>query len=597
MTKVALIRALVPFLSIAFLSSAYGQKVKYKDIFGLLSTKQYESAEPFLKKYLKENDDNPNAFLYMGIVYHEKANKEDILRQTGKTTAYMDSAIYFYDKAYKSVTEKEVKRNDEYYQAYNRRDLRTGEFGVKLSDVQFDLEKRMEGLRERIDRVKMVKYYFSLADSCYRKSTRLYTTLQKSYPGERELYLRADENTLKTLTMLAIRYDSSMKAFDNYKSSISTLGKMGYNQILSKNDIHDFVKDGATAANFYMDDLQVWDYKKFADKAKLVIEKEIMPMREHLISYDVEINKLREKLNQDSVSVKSDLTALIDKLLLEQLKKYDPDPLPMEVFSMKIADLEYRSALLDHKAAPDSTNVQTQLDRAKKELKYLNRLDSIAGKMMGEDLDKKAEDYQSFVINTYSNTVVLKSYVKALKEFSERERKKMDEKIGRRTEALKWIVNLPDSIPLVADVTTSRFKPLLIVDGRYTAGLLMKDSITTEGYFYSITPSRVPDIKISFPVDKGNFKQARLGATHSLAFSDAAGQIFFVLIYSERASRDNKYAATLAKIYRSDGLAWSNNYSVGFIPKELVFKQETGELTIKADGQHAVIDKNGKLMK
>src|SRR5688572_14470038 len=167
--------------------TAYGQKVKYKDIFALLSTKQYESAEPFLKKYLKENDDNPNAFLYMGIIYHEKANKEDILRQTARTTGYMDSEIYFYDKAYKAITEKEVKRNDEYYQAYNRRDLRTGEFGVKLSDIQFDLEKKMEGLRERIDRVKMVKYYFSLADSFYRKSATLFTTLQRTYPGEREL--------------------------------------------------------------------------------------------------------------------------------------------------------------------------------------------------------------------------------------------------------------------------------------------------------------------------------------------------------------------------------------------------------------------------
>jgi hypothetical protein len=593
MTKVALIRALVLFLSV---TSAYGQKVKYKDIFGLLSTKQYESAEPFLKKYLKENDDNPNAVLYMGIIYHEKANKEDILRQTPRTIAYMDSAIYFYDKAYKAITEKEVKRNDEYYQAYNRRDLRTGEFGVKLSDIQFDLEKKMEGLRERIDRVKMVKYYFSLADSFYRKSATLFTTLQRTYPGERELYLRSDENTLRNLATLAVRYDSAIKAFENYKASSSNLGKTGFNQVMTKNEITNFKTEGSTAANFYQDDVQVWDYKKFADKTKLVIEKEIIPMREHLISYDVEINKLREKLNNDSVSVNSDLTSLIDKLLLEQLKKYDPDPLPMEVFSMKIADLEYRSAVLEHRSMTDSSNVQVQLDRARKESRHLHKLDSIAGKMMSENIDKKAEDYQSFVTNTYSNTVVLKSYVKALKEYAEREQRKIDQKILRRSEALRWIVNAPDSIPLHPEARHSKFKPLLTVDGHYTAGLLLKDSVSAEGYFYSITPSRIPDIKISFPVDKASFKQARMGVTRSLGFSDAAGQIFFILIYSERA-KDNKYPATLAKIYRSDGLAWSNNYTVGFIPKEILFKQETGELTMKADGQQTIIDKNGKLVK
>src|SRR6478735_8383684 len=142
MAKVALIKALL----LCFLfSSTYGQKIKYKEIWGLLSAKQYESAEPFLKRYLKENTDNPNAYLYMGIIFQEKSAKDDVLKQTAR-----------------GITEKEVKRNDEYYAMYNRRDLRTGEFGVKLSDIQFDLEKKMEGLRERIDRVKMVKYYFSL---------------------------------------------------------------------------------------------------------------------------------------------------------------------------------------------------------------------------------------------------------------------------------------------------------------------------------------------------------------------------------------------------------------------------------------------------
>src|SRR5690242_3263102 len=126
MAKVALIKALL----LCFLfSSTYGQKIKYKEIWGLLNTKQYESAEPFLKRYLKENTDNPNAYLYMGIIFQEKSAKDDVLKQTVRGIANMDSAILYYDKAYKSITEKEVKRNDEYYAMYNRRDLRTGEFG------------------------------------------------------------------------------------------------------------------------------------------------------------------------------------------------------------------------------------------------------------------------------------------------------------------------------------------------------------------------------------------------------------------------------------------------------------------------------------
>ena len=276
MNKLAVTKLILLLLLFVF-SAAHGQKVKYKDIFGLLSTKQYESAEPFLKSYLKETTDNPNAFLYMGIIYQEKSAKDDVLKHTKRTIGEMDSAIIYYDKAYKSITEKEIKRNSEYYQAYNRRDLRTGEFGVRLTDIQFDLEKRMEGLRERIDRIKMVKFYFVLADSMYKKSNAQYTTMHAAYPGEREFYLRADEKLIQSLTVLSTRFDSCLKAFDNYKSSTSTIGKTGYNQTLALSEIVDYQNEGLSPADFYQDNLKIWDYKKFSDKARQAMEKEIIP--------------------------------------------------------------------------------------------------------------------------------------------------------------------------------------------------------------------------------------------------------------------------------------------------------------------------------
>src|SRR6185295_2160842 len=105
------------FLSLSlvlFAVAAFGQKVKYKDLFLLLNSKQYADAEPFLKKFLKENPDHPNALMYMGIVYQEKSNKDDVLKQTELLQRHIDSAVLFYDKAYKEIDEKEIKRNDEY---------------------------------------------------------------------------------------------------------------------------------------------------------------------------------------------------------------------------------------------------------------------------------------------------------------------------------------------------------------------------------------------------------------------------------------------------------------------------------------------------
>lgn len=593
MTKSALIQFL---FVIVFFTSANAQKVKYKDIFGLLNTKQYEAAEPFLKKYLVENDDNPNAFLYMGIIYQEKSLKEDVLRKTTRTISLMDSSILYLDKAYKSITEKEVKKNDEYYQIYNRRDLRTGEFGVKLSDIQYDLEKRIEGQRERIDRVKMVKHYFVQADSLYKGTQRLYVQLQQAYPGEKEFYLRADEHTLNQLKRIESRYDSCRKAFENYKGSLPTVGKTGYNQAMILTDIKNLKTDGGTPADFYKDEIQAWDFKKFAEGARQIIEKEIFPMRDHLVEYDIEINKLREKLKTDSVSVKNDLTALIDKLLLEKLLRFDQDPLPMDVFQVKMADLTYRSTIIENKKSKDSTNVQILVSQVKLEQQNLSRLDSLAKKLMASDLDKRAEDYHHFITNTYSNTVVLKSYIKALSEFADREKRQLDEKMRIRSESLQWLVQAPDSVPLY-NVEGNTYKPLFVENEKFTVGLHFKDSVTALGYFYTITPNRVPDVKINFEVDKPNFKLAQLPMTKALVYADPSGQVFYVLVYSGKATKDNKYGASLAKIYRSDGLAWNMNYSLTFVPNSISFKQETGELTIQNESTFTTVDKNGKVLK
>jgi hypothetical protein len=596
MRKVALLRVFV--LLLLSVTPGFGQKkVKYKDIFELLNSKQYEQAESFLKDYLKENDDNPNAFLFMGLIYQEKSQKDDVLKQTKLAISHMDSAIYWLGKAYKTITEKEVKRNDEYYQAYNRRDLRTGEFGVKLADIQFDLEKRTQGLREKIDRVKMVKHFFTLSDSLYRKSNALFQRIVSRFPGEREFYLRSDSATVADLSALILRYDSSVKAFDQYKSSISTIGKIGYNQVLVKNEIKNFKTDGESLADFYQPEVKVWDYKAFATNAKESILKDIFPIREHLITYDIEINKLREKMNTDSISVSSDLTRLIDKLLMEQLQKYDPTPLPMDVFSVKIADLKYRSMLIEHKGLRDSSDVHFRRSLAYKELKTAGALDSLATRLVHRDIDKDAENYSYFINNTYSNPTVLKSYVKVMKEFAEREKVEKTAALHAQEQAMQWMVVNADSIPLFVDnqiLRKAKFRPLAVVNERYTAGIKYADSVNASGYFYSITPSRVPDIKIAFPLDKGNFKSSQFKNAKGLTYSDAAGQIFFVLVFQEKA-KDNKYAATLAKIYRSDGLAWSTNYNLSFIPKEIGFRSETGELIIKADGVENVVDKNGKI--
>jgi hypothetical protein len=590
------IRSAQVILLLLLTSSAVAQKVKYKDIFPLLGTNQYRQAEPFLKTYLKDNKENPNAYLYMGIIYKEKAEAEDVLLNTERSIQLMDSAVLFFDLALKGIDDKEIRKNKEYYMKYNRRDLRSGEFGVMLSDVHFDLEQKITGLRERIDKVKMVKHYFTNAESIYKRSHALFAVIQKAFPGERELYLRADEAMIKNLTDLSLRFDSCTKMFENYKGSLGNLEKTGYNQTWNLTEISNFKTDGITMTDFYKDDVKVWDYKKFAAKSLSIIEKDVKPTQENLVKYDIEINKLRQKLETDSVSVKSDLTKLIQNMLDDQLKKFDSDPMPMDVFALKISDLEYKSTLLENKSVKGKDDVQLLLNAVQSEVKYLNKLDSVATKLANRNLDEDIINYQQFVTSTFTKGDILKSYIRSLKDYSSREKTLKTRELAFRTEAMKWLVTGNDSIPLFNEPARAKYWPLVVLQDKYTAGLVFSDSVSGEGYFYSITPSRKPDVKVTFPIDKATMKERRQQGVKAFVTSDPAGQVFFIVIYMERMV-NGKHPATIAKIYKSDGLSWSHSFGFDIVPEEIVYVPDTGELVIKSSGETFVsIDKSGKLL-
>jgi hypothetical protein len=584
---------LISFLIFAVvLPEVAAQKLKYKDIFGLLSTKQYDQAEPFLKKYLRENDDNPNAFLNMGIIYHEKSSKLDILKQKALVFKNIDSALFFYDRARRTIDEREIKKNSEYYQSYNRRDLRTGEFGVKISDIQFDLDKRMEGLRERRDRIKMTHYYFSFADSLYKKCNSLYRSIQHSYQSINELYLRSSDSTLTKLNALAVRFDSTLKVAENYVASVQNVGGIDDKCSLMLDEIHDLKKDGIELSDMYQRDLHLWDYKKFAVHAKEIIEGEIIPLREHLLSFDAELNKLAIKLKSDSASVKSELTKLTEKLLSAQLKKYDEDPLPLNVFRIKMADLEYQSTLIENKLLRDSSDVHLQLMLSSAEMKNLNVLDSLSQKLLSSDLETSVADFDHFVTNAYGSPVVLKTFIKGVKESAEREKIRLEERLAREKNALNWLVVDSTSVPLTMDSIFFGYQPLVVVGERYTVGLAYADSSNVSGYFFSITPSRVPDVRVRFPVDNLSFARRHVADLRSIT-TDASNQIYYVLVYSEKVMNE-KYPTTLAKIYRSDGLSWSNNFELDFAPSAIEYRQDTGDLVISAADKVLIVDKNGK---
>ncbi len=594
----ALTLILIPLLS--FLSAS-AQKVKYKDLIVLLTAKQYEKAEPFLKKYLKENDENQNAFLYMGIIFQEKTLKMDPLIHTDILCATIDSSMLNYDKAYKGITDKELRKNDEYYEAYMRRDLRTGKFVIKLSDVQLDIENRIHGLKDKKERVKQLKYYFDESVTAYAKANTLYKSLLSIYGSEKEFFLRSDDEMITKLKRMVVVFDSTISAFDKYKSISKELGKTGYNQLVDLQEIKDIKRDGSSPTDFMKDDLKLWDYKRWAVQSIDIIEKEINPMRENLVAYDIEVNKLSDKLKKDSVSIKKELAQLVDKLLMARLKKYDPNPMPLAIFAMKIAELEYHSNVILNKPLRDSAHVKLKLTAIKSEINDLKAIDSLANGLGQRNFEEEEKDYRHFITKVFGTISVLKSTISTTQEFAKRELVKRETEWEAASQSLKWLVSATDSIPLYFENNKDlKFKTIAIEEEKYTFGLSYKDSLAT-GYFYTINPSRTLGVKANFQVDQPNFKKRNFPLFKGLSTSDGAGNAFVVLIYSSQKTNE-KFPATLAKIYRSDGLAWNANFSFEMLPSQVSLNSDNGDITIKITGSNGeakivTVDKTGKRKK
>lgn len=589
------IRTILSFLLVLLAGTGWAQKTKYKDLIILINARNYEVAEPHLKKYLKENTDNVSAYLYMAIIYQDKAQRNDILKQPDVLIDNLDSAIMFFEKVAPLITEKELKRNDQNYEMYLRRDTRTAEMVIKLSDVTLDIETRLKNIRERKEKIKNLNLYFKAAERQYKVTQALYSTIPNQFASSKEFYLRMDESVTNQLKQIGLTYDSSQASFKNYRSVLETLGKVPYNQLITLNDIVDFRKDGNTEVDFLKNDLRLWDYGKWTRTSLEVFQNEIVPLRDHLVSYDSELNKLTQKLKTDSVSVKSDLTKLLDRILFKQLTQFDPDPLPTGIFKMKAAELEYRSDEITNKAKLDTAGLVTRLEMRKQEAKDINKLDSISARLMTRDFEKDGKDYKHFITKAYGTEAVLRNYIKSTHELTQRNKTLKQSQIDQLEKSVRWVVHGTDSIPLFTEESASQFKPLVIVPGKFTFGLKYVDSLAT-GYLANITPLHVPTVSASFAVTGNAYKKRYLSVLKGLGLHPQP-DIYLALIYSETMNKDG-YPATLAKVGKA-GLVWSLPYNLEQKPSEILYSAETGEVMIKlpmptGEQKLFVVDKYGK---
>ena len=347
---------------------SHAQKVKYKDLYVLLRARNYEDASGFLVSFLGEEPYHPNANYQMGLMLEYKLQELDLLKQTEAIIQRADSAVLYFNKSHSLIDDKEVKKHDDdYYELFKRRNLRSGKFEVILSDVQLDIEKRVESLNNLKKEVNGVKGRFDKATEFYHSCQQNYSDLKERYTDELTLALGATDNTLIILQNITTSYDSAIFNLKAYVSARKAFEAENYVDIVFvSNQIEDFSDTPKKEPDFYSRKIGLYNFATWSINQQSQVKSKA-EFLSNLMKFDESLDKMSEDIVKDSVDLSSQIFGMITSPVLKELKLVDYDSWLMSFFQYKIGQLNLKSAWMGwYTAVADTLDVGAKLEYVKK---------------------------------------------------------------------------------------------------------------------------------------------------------------------------------------------------------------------------------------
>lgn len=523
-------------LLLSLVSASQAQKVKFKEIFPDLEARKFNKVEPSLKRFLAEekNADHPNANYQMGLITEAHFLLQDIVIDTTDLFAFGEETLSFYRKSITLITEKELKKNDQYYQGFNRRDLRTGKFGIKLSDVHLEIEKKIESVEKRIAAVKSFHQTVKELSGIEAELLEDFNGLVLSADNYHDYLLKADLESITALGDIQAKF----KSFDDKANETMKVGKeLGVEDYYNRIDYLPINNFSRLSAKFPKSNalISTWQFSDWASDVKGLLNREVFTLKN-------ELKALNKKLFQATSALKSGTKLLgpqvIPSALDAALKKYDARPLPRKLLQAKMNEniIRYMTDTTMNTMLSDSSVIAYQLGIADSILMAMDKIDNLL------DLDEieiaRAETYYSEFLQVFGGAKGLQQYT---------------------SNTLAWAGSIRDYWQANRDfwfmrdnwgVTTTDTIPLYMVDSSYHGAFV------TKGYL------DLPDNEImtwGFQRDSLIGFVARFGADRSLVWENR--------FETELLYMDANYA------FETDTLSSDTTQIAFYIYKEMVAGQ------------------------
>ena len=556
-----------------------GQKIKYKDLFPLLNAKNYTEGEALLRQYLSDpkNAEEANPNLQMALMLEDQFLKYDIINDSTRIYESGDSAILYFNKSISLIDDKELKKRDEYYQPFFRRDLRTGEFGIKVSDVHLDIENKIEAIKNRTAEVKTLTNSLRKIIENQEIAAEGYKRLTDKFDSYNMMLLAAGQQETAIVTAVKTYGANAKNDAEDIKDMAKKLGSDKYQSEVELLKIEKFGEDGLSQPNLMEGSISMWDFEAWGLEAQSEIRGSIGLFKTMITKYIKELRskKARLKNGQNAEGL------VVPREIHDQFQKYDPTSiaeilLRVETFEARVikqVDLQINPDLMD------SSLVGSQLKIYTEALSNVDSMNALVETISTEGLQNMKVKYRDYSDSFKKKYVTASKYVEDMKEWSERNKEWIANSVAYWKEKDKWGIIAKEGAEERQIRLEQQEEP---TDGFKTIDVLLAsveeviicgaDTETQKGYVGAFGEDRYEKWMLEFTLPGG--LDSYQYTYNSLP--GAEGLVSFYL-YNARAQENNFSAVSFDP---SGTLRWAVNLTLPKEPLEFKFDDLTQELTI-----------------
>ncbi|GEM_PF-6828789 len=486
-------------------AEVFAQKIKYKDIFPTLEAKNYDQGEPLLRQFFSnvKNADEPNANLQMAYILEQKALSARVIEDSTILYQNADSAILFFQKCKTLIDDKELKKNDDYYREFYRRDLRTGEFGIKLSDIQLAIDDKTAALRKRMTNAHAINDNVALIDRTYSASQKLFTDLMVEYNDYNDFVMEATSENLKAFDPLMDNDEIIEEAAKAITDAVIVIDNTGFNPELKKKPIIDLETDGKSTSDVFAGEFDFWDYKAWALKSKREVGTEILPIKGKIKQKDDEIAVLLTTTASGGSVTVDDIESALNLGRLQGIKKYDPKSFGLQLLAFRGQEVKYNylSNPVYDPILVDSLAITPQLKRADTLLQVAEEQGQLLEGLV-EANNMGAERKYAELLQTFGGEEGILTYLSNSLAVNRERITAMTLAKDYWTERARWGLLLGDSLDLTLDF---RAQPLDSLMDKY---IPIAQEVDEELNIYSVGVTRASDKSSGYVA---MLKDSRLG--------------------------------------------------------------------------------------